>query len=351
MTAFLTLAMMAAGAGVWFIISQAFIVKHFCLYCMTVHLCGLAICTLAIFLLRAMPQAASYDHMRSFFAADDAAPLEVASTTSPLQPVIAAGIASVGLAALIGGQMLYAPASMEVVDIPVPVFEEPAVADQGPTAPLERPADEPGDQVAPAMNETAEIADVPATEAGEAEEVLEEPQPAVVEDVIPESSEPIASLGEPTAAELFEPTPEESTAAETAESPLPAVEETTPALSVDETAAGPDVVEPAGEPAVATDETEADDTAVAETAEESPALDPAVAEIAPATKGQSFEELFGEEPLQLQPVSQGQPQPVDPNVKQVASAVPADDSTAVPRVFRFKYFRARYRRGGKPGLR
>jgi uncharacterized membrane protein/protein-disulfide isomerase len=125
MTALLTLAMMAAGAGVWFVGNQAFVVQHFCLYCMAVHSCGLVICVLAVLLTRATAGAGEVNPMQSYFAADDAR-LYDDTPTNPLMPVIAAGIASVGLMALIGGQIFFAPSGMEVVDIPIPEQSEAA---------------------------------------------------------------------------------------------------------------------------------------------------------------------------------------------------------------------------------
>lgn len=160
MTVLLSFAMMAAGAGVWFIINQAFIVKHICLYCMTVHLCGLAICTLTILLLRNMSPATSADTMRSFFSGDDAG-IEATPAVSPLQPVIAAGMASVGLMALIGGQMFFAPSGMEIVEISLPEGDEVEISEpQEPEALTPAPADvdeEPAGEAIVASDEAEEV--------------------------------------------------------------------------------------------------------------------------------------------------------------------------------------------------
>jgi uncharacterized membrane protein/protein-disulfide isomerase len=164
MTGLLTLAMMAAGAGVWFIGNQAFVVQHFCLYCMAVHSCGLVICVLAILLMRATAGAGDYNPMQSYFAADNAVPYEEVPT-NPLMPVIAAGIASVGLLALIGGQIFFAPSGMEVVDIPIPEQnansdpQQQAVVEQSPEeqapqiAADEEPAEEPAGEAVVASDE------------------------------------------------------------------------------------------------------------------------------------------------------------------------------------------------------
>jgi uncharacterized membrane protein len=202
MTALLTLAMMAAGAGVWFIGNQAFVVKHFCLYCMTVHVCGFVICTLTILLLRATPQGASYDHMRSFFAAEDAAAAEMPGA-SPLQPVIAAGIASVGLAALIGGQMFFAPSGMEVVeDIPMQVVEGPTVEEVAPNG-------EATETVGPESTQVAEEEKEAAPETGSEPEPVEPEDEAVVatdesEDEAPLEVESPADVTSESSGQSFE---------------------------------------------------------------------------------------------------------------------------------------------------
>jgi uncharacterized membrane protein len=125
MTMLLALAMTAAGAGAWFIGMQAFVLQHFCLYCLAVHGCGLLICTVTIFLMRGAVGEVNYDHMRAFFGPQDAMP--VAPMASAMyQPLIASGIASTCLSALVGGQMLFAPPSMEIVEnMPLEVVEEP----------------------------------------------------------------------------------------------------------------------------------------------------------------------------------------------------------------------------------
>lgn len=170
MTTLLTLAMMAAGAGVWFVGNQAFVVQHFCLYCMAVHLCGLVICVLTILLMRATSVTAESNPMGSFFAGEDAWPSEDVST-NPLAPVIAAGIAALGLMVLIGGQIFFAPSGMEVVDIPIgeeiveevvegPEGEASHLAEEAPKGEAPRPAEkeEPEGEAVVATDETEEVA-------------------------------------------------------------------------------------------------------------------------------------------------------------------------------------------------
>ena len=154
MTTLLTLAMMAAGAGAWFIGMQAFILEHFCLYCMAVHCCGILICIATIFLLRSAAES-NVDHMSGYFAAQPTVVHE-SSAMNVYQPLIAAGIASVGLAVLIGGQMLFAPSGMEIVES-TPLV----VVDQPPTAEDESTPAEP-EATAPATAEVVEPAAEPA---------------------------------------------------------------------------------------------------------------------------------------------------------------------------------------------
>jgi uncharacterized membrane protein/protein-disulfide isomerase len=118
MTGLLAVTMLAAGAGVWFIGNQAFIVQHFCLYCLAVHVCGLVICSLTIVLMRSVASESNVDHMHGYFSGQEV--VGGGGSNPVLQPLIAAGLASVGLVALIAGQVFFAPAGMQIVeDLPV----------------------------------------------------------------------------------------------------------------------------------------------------------------------------------------------------------------------------------------
>jgi uncharacterized membrane protein/protein-disulfide isomerase len=128
LTLLLALAMTAAGAAVWFVGTQVFILDHFCLYCLVVHTCGVLTCIAAVMLMRSSADSVGTESMSHFFGVDG--PVETPSgEVSPFQPLIAAGIASVGLLALIGGQVFFAPSGMEIVEaMPLtvePVVEEP----------------------------------------------------------------------------------------------------------------------------------------------------------------------------------------------------------------------------------
>ncbi len=142
MTALLALTMLAAGSGVWFIGTQALVLQQFCKYCMVVHTCGLLISTATIFLLRTTPGENNHDHMRAFFGPQDATPHvplpQVSLSHDAYQPLIAMGFASLGLIALIGGQVFFAADSMEIVETPpLEIVDEPAVVVEG--SPAENP--------------------------------------------------------------------------------------------------------------------------------------------------------------------------------------------------------------------
>jgi uncharacterized membrane protein/protein-disulfide isomerase len=155
---FLALSMLAAGAGVWFIGTQALVVQHFCLYCLAIHACGLLICTAAMLIVREASSETRQDHMSGIFGGD-AAMYPEASTTGAFQPLIAAGIAAVGLLALIAGQVFFAASGMEVVEnVPLEAVDEPAEDDDTvpveatdvstePTEPSEEPAEPAADPV------------------------------------------------------------------------------------------------------------------------------------------------------------------------------------------------------------
>jgi uncharacterized membrane protein/thiol-disulfide isomerase/thioredoxin len=154
LTILLALAMSAAGAAVWFVGTQFFILDHFCLYCLVVHTCGVLTCIAAVLLMRSGVSEAGTEHMSHFFGASGPVETEP-SGVSPFQPLIAAGIASVGLLALIVGQVFFAPSGMEIVEA-TPVVVEPAVEPvvedsvNADSMPAEAPANPP----APAFSET-----------------------------------------------------------------------------------------------------------------------------------------------------------------------------------------------------
>jgi hypothetical protein len=103
------------------------------LYCLVVHACGILTCIASVVLMRSSVSDVGAEHMSHFFSAGG--PVEDEPTgASPIQPLIAAGIASVGLLALIAGQMFFASSGMEIVEAaPLgaePVAEAPAVDEE-----------------------------------------------------------------------------------------------------------------------------------------------------------------------------------------------------------------------------
>lgn len=115
-TGLMALALLAAGSGVWFFGVQVFLLGHFCLYCLTVHVCGLLITIATYFALFSSRSSQNYDQMRALLGVesdltDTGAPMGVAG----YQPIIAVGLAAVGLLMLIVGQSFFAPLGMQFI--------------------------------------------------------------------------------------------------------------------------------------------------------------------------------------------------------------------------------------------
>jgi uncharacterized membrane protein/two-component sensor histidine kinase len=113
-TALVALALVVAGAGLWFDALQFFSIQKFCLYCLGVHLCGLAIAGLIVWsaLSNRTPRAAAprdvkpmAGTLRPMPAAGRPAPLAIAGPSLSL----ACLGAIVLLSFLIGGQILFPP--------------------------------------------------------------------------------------------------------------------------------------------------------------------------------------------------------------------------------------------------
>ena len=62
-TVLLTLALLAAGAAIWFVLVQMIFIGSYCPFCMTVHFCGCTIAVLTILKIRSNPDVANYDQM------------------------------------------------------------------------------------------------------------------------------------------------------------------------------------------------------------------------------------------------------------------------------------------------
>jgi uncharacterized membrane protein/protein-disulfide isomerase len=124
-TAFVMLAIVAAGASLWFIGIQIFAIGTFCLYCLIADICGIALGVIAtMFAVRAVvaqpsvPQRPTMQHglmaLRTAMpTANRSAPLMVrAEPSSPLLiPAIGCAIAVTGL--FIGAQILFADKSYD----------------------------------------------------------------------------------------------------------------------------------------------------------------------------------------------------------------------------------------------
>ena len=111
------LALMAAGAGLWFLGTQVLVLQQFCLYCLAVHTCGGLILAATLLLILDPGQANNLDQMRSHFGVVAQSEPPAATSMSLRSMCIALGIAASGLMALIAGQLLVSPPTMEVVEI------------------------------------------------------------------------------------------------------------------------------------------------------------------------------------------------------------------------------------------
>ena len=126
------LAMLAAGSAVWFVGLQAIELQHFCLYCLTVHCCGLLVGVLALLLFLDRSDGSDVEQMRSMLgvASEDYEDemTEAGEAPSAKRLLASLSIASVGLVALMGGQLLSEPIEampMEEVEFQ-PLVIEPA---------------------------------------------------------------------------------------------------------------------------------------------------------------------------------------------------------------------------------
>ncbi|HEY4235633.1 MAG TPA: vitamin K epoxide reductase family protein [Lacipirellulaceae bacterium] len=114
-TALVMLALAVAGAGLWFDSLQVFAIEKFCLYCICVHLCGVAIAGLVLwsaFKQRNTPSAApqKLSALAGTFRPVTAASRAAAPPSLAAPSLSAAGIGAAALLGLlIGGQILFRP--------------------------------------------------------------------------------------------------------------------------------------------------------------------------------------------------------------------------------------------------
>lgn len=169
-TALFTLTLTAAGAAVWFISTQVFLLHHLCFYCLATHICGLVICGLTFYFLQATANRDHLEQMGAMFGVRDAVPQSV---PGEFHPLVASGIASAGLLVLIVGQVFFPPSGMEfVASIPADVDTapqtqaQPTIESGSQTTSPERQEDH---ETEPAVSEKSESA-VSETEVPVAEE-------------------------------------------------------------------------------------------------------------------------------------------------------------------------------------
>jgi uncharacterized membrane protein/protein-disulfide isomerase len=119
---FTGLVMLAAGSALWFTLLQVFVIGKFCLFCMSIHLCGILIALILI--------ASAVREQRKRRQAGYAALLQQTALGSALSTAVAkkgadsgrrqliwpAAIAFTGLLLLVGGQILFPATTFEVLD-------------------------------------------------------------------------------------------------------------------------------------------------------------------------------------------------------------------------------------------
>ncbi len=118
-TGLLFLSLSAAGAAVWFTSVQAFLLQSFCLYCLGVHTCGLLIAGLTLLLIQGRgAEEVDYGQLQALLGVSNSS--ETAQqenrlvSPSRFYPVVATVAAALGLALLMGGQVLFAPDSLVI---------------------------------------------------------------------------------------------------------------------------------------------------------------------------------------------------------------------------------------------
>ena len=137
-TGLFALAMVAAGAAVWFVGLQAIQLQSFCFYCLTVHACGLTVGVLALMLFLEPTGIGRPVQTQSLFGTTDTK-VDLPEVTSSLDGRhlgAALAFSAVGLSALMGGQLLSEPVetmSMEEVEFQLPEDQPPATVESVPS--------------------------------------------------------------------------------------------------------------------------------------------------------------------------------------------------------------------------
>ncbi len=131
MSGLFALAMLAAGAAIWFVGLQAIQLQSYCYYCLTVHCCGLTVGVLTLLLFMDRSVERDVGQMRSLLGVAAVDPEEemiyATNSISGLRLFGTLSLSAVGLAVLMGGQLLSEPTesmAMEEVEFQ-PLAVEP----------------------------------------------------------------------------------------------------------------------------------------------------------------------------------------------------------------------------------
>ena len=131
MTALFALALVAAGAAIWFVGLQAIQLQSFCFYCLTVHTCGLIVALLALLLFLDTSGSSDLQQMQSLLGvapveSKTQTPSSVAGLNGP-RLLTALGASTLSIAALMAGQLLSEPETnaMEEIEFQPLVIDEP----------------------------------------------------------------------------------------------------------------------------------------------------------------------------------------------------------------------------------
>ncbi len=133
MTALFALALVAAGAAIWFVGLQAIQLQSFCFYCLTVHTCGLIVALLALLLFLDTSGSSDLQQMQSLLGvapveseSETQTPSSVAGLNGP-RLLTALAASTLSIAALMAGQLLSEPETnaMEEIEFQPLVLDEP----------------------------------------------------------------------------------------------------------------------------------------------------------------------------------------------------------------------------------
>lgn len=148
-TALLAFALLAAGSATWFIGLQVFQLGSFCLYCMAVHLCSLTICGLTVAMLQMGGSPSGNEHMGAMFGVNAPAEnyYEPEASMSQVRPLIASGVAAVGITILMMGQFFVRPAGLKYETVEKPVAETDVSASVEQTSATDAPTLQDSDSI------------------------------------------------------------------------------------------------------------------------------------------------------------------------------------------------------------